>query len=136
MRIDRTYLALTLLYLAFLITIVVFANARVATWVFASVRLIPLGDKVCHMILMGLFAFFLNSTLCCHRTAVFGGRVLTGSLIVILLVAAEELSQHWVVTRSADLWDLAFDLIGIQLFGWCAAWNWRQKQQPACSRLN
>jgi VanZ family protein len=43
--------------------------------------------------------------------------VLLGSLVVVILAAAEEVSQLYIPGRSFDLLDLAADALGIWLLG-------------------
>jgi VanZ family protein len=86
-----------------------------------------LWRQVYHLILMGLFSFLLNSSLRCQTISLFDVRILMGSLIVYLLVLAEELSQFWVVSRNVEAYDLLFNFIGIYLFGILAIRNTRMK---------
>lgn len=117
-------------YVLLLSGIVAFANLGTAEWVFTVASLIPYGDKVGHTVLMGLLAFFLNGALCCRTLAIGRGHLLVGSMIAYLLVFAEELSQIWMASRSFDVYDLLFDVIGIFLFGRLALWNARLKRKP------
>ena len=126
-KINRSYLIFTILYLAFLILIIVFANARIATWVFAIAKMMPYGDKICHMILMGIFSYLLNSTLLCRKTEFKNLKILSGSLIVYSLVLTEEISQIFVASRSPDIYDALADIIGIYIFGILANINIKQK---------
>ncbi|MBN1670730.1 MAG: VanZ family protein [Kiritimatiellae bacterium] len=126
-RASRPYIVASALYLAFLIVIVVLANLGVGRWVFTASTLVPFGDKFCHMILMGLFSFLLNSALRCRTVRLGRARMLLGSLLVCVLVLAEELSQFWVANRNVEFYDLLFDVLGIYLFGLLARWNERMK---------
>ncbi len=61
-----------------------------------------------------------------------GGRILIGSAIVLVLVAAEECSQLWVIARTSDFYDLLFDVLGIYLGGALASKNMKMKR-GACA---
>jgi VanZ family protein len=82
---------------------------------------LPYGDKIGHFFLMGTFSLLVNLALEA-RTVRFGRFTpLLGTLIVLLLVTLEEISQNWVDTRTFSLLDLAFDWAGIWIFGRIAA---------------
>lgn len=127
-RIHIGYTLCVFLYAAFLAAIVVVANLRLAPWIFAVPSMIPLGDKFCHLILMGLFSFLLNSALNCRRVTLKGDPILLGSLIAYALVFAEEVSQFWVESRNVEVLDIIFDVVGIYLFAELAVRNMSQKE--------
>lgn len=114
---NRIYALLVASYLVFLIVLVSLANRGIGCALFAVAGRMPQGDKIGHAVLMGLFAFLLDGAFRCRRTVIAGLPVLIGSLIAVVLVTAEELSQHFIATRSFDWRDLAADLVGIFLFG-------------------
>ena len=114
-------------YILLLSGIVVLANLGTASWVFTAAGLIPYGDKVGHTVLMGLLSFFLNGAFCCRAVFIGRGCLLIGSLITYLLVFAEEFSQLWMASRTFDVYDMLFDVIGIYLFGRLALWNAKLK---------
>ena len=125
MKTSRPYLFSLILYVFFLIGIVVLADLGAGGWVFSATALIPFGDKVCHLILMGIFSFLLNSAIRCQRISLVGIRFLVGSLIVCVVVLVEEISQFWVASRNVEAYDLLFDFVGIYLFGLLASLNLR-----------
>ncbi len=127
-KINIRYLYYTLAYLAFLILIIMLADMGAAPWVFKSVKLIPFGDKICHLILIGLLSYFINSALYCREIKIKKFRILTGSLLITLPVLLEELSQVFVSSRNADITDALSDIAGICLFGILARINLKQKQ--------
>lgn len=131
--INGAYLTFSILYFAFLAMIVVLANYGVASWVFKAAKLVPMGDKICHMILMGIFSYLVNSTINCTRINIVGGRILLGSAAVGLIVLLEELSQVFVKSRKFEVLDLLFDFIGIWLFGRLALIDHNRKQSRALS---
>ena len=66
---------------------------------------------------MGGLAFLVNLTLQGRRFRLLGLSIYLGSMIVLICVAAEELSQAFISTRSFDLSDLAADSLGIFILG-------------------
>lgn len=135
-RISYAYCGLTAVYILFLGTIVTFADRKVFTGVFLPSTWVRHGDKIGHLILMGLFSFLLNSAVYCRRVSLAGIRVRLGSFLAFSIVFAEEFSQIWIASRNFDFVDLFFDLVGIGLFGWLASVNHaaRERCQPLPSR--
>lgn len=89
------------------------ADMRLHPRFFRWMASIPHLDKVLHFALMGLLAWVTNIALGHHRFRLGSLRVLTGSLVILLIVAAEEASQAWFPARSCDWRDLVADLLGI-----------------------
>ncbi len=127
-HLDLPYVWASAAYVAFLVVIVALADLGRASWVFAASRLWSWGDKPSHLLLMGLLAYFANMALRGRRLSLFGARPLLGSIVVLLLVLAEEASQVLVRGRSADPPDAACDIAGIYLIGWLALWNLRLRK--------
>jgi hypothetical protein len=113
---------LTAIAYAFALAIIVFLADRPASRpLFAFVREMPFGDKLGHLLLMGVLSLVVNLSLSCRTFEVAGGvRLLKGSALVLLVVTLEEFSQLFLRTRSFDAFDLLFDYLGIFAFGWCA----------------
>lgn len=132
-NINGAYLTFSVLYFGFLTLIVVMANYGIAPWVFKAAKLVPFGDKICHIILMGILSYLVNSTIHCKRIDTLGGKILLGSAGVGLVVILEEFSQVFVKSRNFELLDLLFDFIGIWLFGRLALINYNRKQSRALS---
>lgn len=88
---------------------------------------IPYGDKVGHFLLMGVFSFLLNLVLNAKTTRFWKIEILFGSLIVLIVVTIEEISQIFVSGRTFDWSDLVFDYLGIFLFGRLAQGLCRKK---------
>jgi VanZ family protein len=61
-------------------------------------------------------AFFLNVALSARRA----GPVLLGSLLVLVIFTAEEISQLFIRGRHFDWSDLAADVLGIAVADWLA----------------
>jgi polysaccharide biosynthesis protein VpsQ len=82
-----------------------------------SLYAFPYGDKVGHFFLMGGLAFCVNLALIGCQVRIGHWRVLTGSLLVAAVVTLEEFSQLFFQSRTFDLRDLGFSLLGIWLLG-------------------
>ncbi|HEV2913166.1 MAG TPA: VanZ family protein [Pyrinomonadaceae bacterium] len=108
---------LTAIYLFILGLIVFLADQREYQPLFRRVREMPYGDKLGHLVLMGLFSFLLNTALECRTLRILKIELLRGSLIVALVVTLEEFSQLFIRYRSFDPVDLLFDYLGIFSFG-------------------
>ena len=81
----------------------------------------PYGDKAGHFILYGLLDFFI--TLAFLRSLPRLDRKLVAlsiSLILAVLIGAEEYSQKFFSTRTFDLIDLTASYIGLVVGGWVA----------------
>jgi len=121
-KMSRPYLVAVAGWFLFLAGVVAMANRGMAPWLFAPATWIPFGDKVGHFVLMGIFSFLFNGAFRCRVVGRGGVRIMLGSLVVYLLVFAEEVSQIWLASRSFDGVDLLFDIAGIHLFG-ILAWR-------------
>jgi hypothetical protein len=101
------------LFALFVGSIVYAVDTGIGKPIFDFVRSLPLGDKISHFFLMGTLAGLANLAFG-RRTA--GSRRISpglGTVIVAIVVVAEEISQIWIPGRSFDLLDLAADFLGI-----------------------
>lgn len=108
---------LALIYVFVLACIIVLADLRGTRFMLNFVGNIPFGDKIGHFCLMGMFSLFVNLALGAKTFQVWKLNFLSGSLIVLAIVTAEEFSQIFIRGRTFDLRDLAFDYAGIFIFG-------------------
>ena len=113
---------LTGLFILVLILIVVIANLGLGSTYFTFIYNIPGLDKIGHFFLMGILSFLVNFLLKAKKVQILSFSFLIGSLVVILVVALEELSQLFLIYRAFSCLDLVFDLGGIFLGGQLAAW--------------
>ena len=108
---------LAILGTLFVVWVVVLANLGLINDYFPFIQSTPFFDKAGHFCLMGGLAFLVNLTLQGRRFRLLGLSIYLGSMIVLICVAAEELSQAFISTRSFDLSDLAADSLGIFILG-------------------
>ena len=128
---------LPLSFFIFISYIIFLADTADYNFAFRVVGHIPQGDKICHALLYGMMAFFLNYGLGFRRVRLpthlqpsYGMKALSvfrvkgalanapyaGSVIVLVFAAIEECSQYWIPSRTFDLWDLLADFVGVLLF--------------------
>ena len=111
---------LTALFALFIILVIVLADID-RLGVLEVLYRFPYGDKVGHFILYGILTLLVNLT--ALRSSRFSDpkrAALTWTLVLALLVAAEEFSQRYFANRTFSLSDLAFGYAGMSLGMWLA----------------
>lgn len=109
------------LFLAFIIGLIVLADADLLPDFINAIYDFPNGDKVGHFVLYGLLDFFITRAFLSSLPTRRGGWVtLSVGLILALFVALEELSQMFFSARTFSLLDLTASLLGIIVGGWVA----------------
>lgn len=89
------------------------ANSGSHNAVFKWIAALPYGDKIGHFLLFGSLAFFLSLALKRASFRLFRNRVYWGCALVLGFALTEEASQHFLPTRTLDIWDFAADTAGI-----------------------
>jgi VanZ family protein len=107
---------IALIYIFILAGIIVLADSH-GTNHFALVGLLPFGDKIGHFTLMGMFSLMVNLALGGKTVRIWKLNYLLGSLIVLVIVSIEEVSQIFIRGRTFDTGDLLADATGIFIFG-------------------
>ncbi|MEO1236949.1 MAG: hypothetical protein AAFX76_09200 [Planctomycetota bacterium] len=89
--------------------------------------IVPAGDKLAHLLLVGGTAWLVNVSLYGRRLQVGRLRPMTGSVVVGVLIGVEEFSQLWLSARTFSWGDMAMNLIGVLLAAILAEWwlRWR-----------
>ncbi len=105
------------IYIFILAGIIVLADLRGTQYLLNFVGNIPFGDKIGHFCLMGTFSLLVNLTFAVKTVRFWKFDLPFGSLIVAVVVTAEEFSQIFISGRTFDSGDLAFDFAGIFIFG-------------------
>ena len=109
------------LFLAFIIGLIVLADADLLPDFVNAIYDFPNGDKVGHFVLYGLLNFFITRAFLSALPTRRGGWVtLSVGLILALFVALEEFSQMFFVARTFSLLDLTASFLGIVIGGWVA----------------
>ena len=104
-------------FVVLLAGLVALADCGRGSRLFQLAQLVPLGDKLGHLVLFGTLSFLVNVIQGGARLRVFAWPMLKGSAMILPLVTLEECSQVLLRSRSFDLLDLAADCAGIWLFG-------------------
>lgn len=104
-----------LLGFSFICWIVVQANKGNSNIFFDIVALLPLGDKVCHMLLFGMLSTLTIIAFKCRQVRINNYKVPIGAIIVLAFSLTEELSQIFFMHRTFDLMDVAADILGIMI---------------------
>lgn len=120
---------LLVVYIFILAVIIFIASQKGTRYLLNFVGNIPYGDKLGHFLLMGGFSFLLNLVLNAKTFKLWKFNYLLGSLIVLIVVTIEEISQMFVAGRTFDWSDLVFDYLGIFIFGELARLICRRKTQ-------
>lgn len=80
-------------------------------------RFLPYEDKIAHFFLVGALTLLVNLSLSLSRISIGRFSILKGSLILLILVTLEEVSQMWFPERSCSWSDLFSNYAGIICFG-------------------
>src|SRR4051794_14098134 len=109
-RSSRARFRLALLvFVAFLGLVIYTADVGKGPRYWGWLDRVPLGDKFCHAGFMFTLTALSNLALGCRRARFASESVLLGTVIVSILVVAEEFSQIWIPGRTFDLLDLSAD---------------------------
>ena len=103
----------TLLFFAFIIGLIVLADLDKKNLIMDIGHAVPWGDKIGHFILFGTLALLLNVALKFKQIKIYKRMFHLGSVIVFSFAVVEEISQLAFSTRTFDLIDVLFDLLGI-----------------------
>ena len=104
-------------YVLALAFVVYLADANRGGATFALVHSLPLGDKLGHLVLAGLFALALDAALSWRVFRFLRAPFPRGSALALAVITLEECSQIFFRARSFDLVDLLSDYLGVA----CAA---------------
>ena len=102
----------------FILWVIYMANTGQNSIFFDFVRSIPYGDKIGHFCLFGVLTLGANYVFKFQKLEAYGIRLFLGTVLVIAFIVVEELSQHFVPTRTLDLFDLLADAAGVFLFSY------------------
>ena len=105
------------IYIFIIAGIVILADVKSTQYLLRLSGGIPYLDKIAHFFLMGGFSFAVNLILKARNLSLWNFQYLMGTVIVLLIVTIEEVSQIFIIVRSFDIGDLAADYLGIIIFG-------------------
>ena len=117
---QKYFISLAICFFIFILWAIYVANTGQSNGLFNVVSTLPYGDKIGHFCLFGILTLFANLATRCRTLKIKKLSIYWGSLAVWIFVTAEELSQHFLPTRSLDIYDYIADLIGIIIFSYLA----------------
>jgi hypothetical protein len=109
-------IALPLGFFIFISFIIFLADTANHNFAFRLLGNIPYGDKIGHVVLYGIMAWFLNFGLKFKSYKILGFNMQLGAIIVLTFAGLEELSQYWLPSRTCDFGDFVADTVGVILF--------------------
>ncbi|WP_462250777.1 VanZ family protein [Ekhidna sp.] len=112
LRKIRKYLP-SILFFSFIVWMIIQADLDKSNPLMKLGRTVPFGDKIGHFILFGTMALLLNVAIKFKRIHVWRHEFYLGSIIVLCFATIEEFSQLAFQSRTFDIVDMIFDLIGI-----------------------
>jgi VanZ family protein len=97
------------LFTSAFVSLIILADRGQIGQIWELVSVVPLGDKLGHLGLVGTLTVLLNLQLKRHKA----GPLMFGSLIVLTGMMLEEASQFFIPARSFDGFDALANLIGV-----------------------
>jgi VanZ family protein len=73
----------------------------------------PGGDKLGHFLLMETMSFLIYLSLGTPSPSLQLLKVVKATIVIVLLVTLEEISQLWFRTRTFSFWDLSSSYLGV-----------------------
>ena len=116
------FLFLTLGFILILGLIITWADRGAMPRAIAMLYAFPAGDKIGHLLLMGILATLVNLSLAARRVSIGGQRLLLGSLVVAVAITFEEASQLLFRQRTFSLADLGMGYLGVFLSRYPVSW--------------
>ena len=110
---NRLWAIFGILFLVFFLYVIYSANQGTLPFFIRRLYMFPGGDKLGHFILLGIASFLANQLLHPRHFLVFGKVFFVGTLIVLVAITAEEISQILIASRTFDLIDLSCSYFGI-----------------------
>lgn len=104
-------------YLGILLSISISAYLRIIP---VEIAQFPYYDTILHFLLLGIAAFLSHQALRKRKFDILNMPVPLAPLIVFIVCIIDEIIQSFVPYRSADITDLAADILGIIIFTWLA----------------
>ena len=117
MRTNRPWMFAFWVYLGILMSISLSAYFKIIP---SELAQFPYYDTILHFLLLGIAAFLSHLAFNKPKIQIFNISLPLAPIIVVLFCLIDEIIQHFVPYRSADLMDLVADLCGVALFTWLA----------------
>jgi len=107
---------ITVLFVLFILWVIYMANTDQPMFFFTLLKDVPFGDKMGHFLLFGLLTLGANLSTGNRRVNWGKFRLPLGTALVLAFVIVEELSQHFIPSRTLDVVDGLANLLGIGAF--------------------
>ncbi|AFZ58723.1 VanZ family protein [Anabaena cylindrica FACHB-243] len=104
-------------YLGILLSIFISAYLRIMP---TELAIFAHYDTIMHFLLLGMAAYLGHQALNQRKFKIFNIPLPLAPFIVLLVSIIDEIVQSFVPYRSADITDLAADILGIIVFTWLA----------------
>lgn len=114
---QNTIYAVTLLFIGLLGYVIWSATTEHPSIFFRIINQVPYGDKLSHFFLVGLLTLLINLSFQNKKISIRSRKWLLGSVLVLIVVTLEELSQALIPSRNMDPLDLVANFIGVFVFG-------------------
>ena len=115
-------------FFTFIIGIIIAANRGSLGNSFSFAYQVPYFDKVGHFILMGLLAFFAIISLVPRMRGPQQKATLKVVVILLIIIAFEEISQHFIPSRTFSIADYLCGVIGVLTANFVSKWLPLQKK--------
>ncbi|MBU2930035.1 VanZ family protein [Winogradskyella psychrotolerans] len=112
---KMVFKGIAIVCLVFIIWIIYSADSGKQNVFFNITDMIPFGDKIGHFFLFGILTLVVNIALQ-FKQFKYWQKVPLGTLLVLVFVILEELSQGYFPNRTFDIMDLIADGLGILTF--------------------
>lgn len=111
----RISTALAVSFALFILAITFIADSGDGDRWWGFIHGIPYGDKLGHLGLVGMLAFLCNLGFPPGRNDGYRRFITTTTLVLLVLLTAEEITQAFKPHRTCDLMDWLADLLGLAL---------------------
>jgi len=119
-KLSRDFIFVT--FFIFIIGIIIAANRGSLGNSFSFASQIPYFDKIGHFILMGLLAFFAIISLVPRMRGPQQKATLKIVAILLVMIALEEISQHFIPSRTFSIADYLCGFIGVLVASFVSKW--------------
>jgi len=125
-----------ILFIILIAYIIYSANRGSLPLLFRQLIMFPGGDKVAHIVLLGILSLFVNYFLYPRHICILGKSIFTGTLTVLCFITLEEISQLFIPMRAFDLLDLICSYLGILLGDVSVRYMIKSRLKAYYKRLN
>jgi VanZ family protein len=128
MQSIRNYLgyAISISFIVFILWVIYSANTSSLPEELRRLARFPGGDKVAHFLLIATLTLLVNNLLWRKMWRIYRWSIHAGTLLIAILVFAEEVTQLFIASRQFDWYDLSADFFGILVAEIFSRWRRRK----------